>query len=221
VRGFKPRPYNGPGNTGTFYTRRSWRVKDGAETTAPSTVHRAVIPRMHAPNPTRPSRESLSDTSVLRAVSAVCSFHGRRTSCAVAVEVSIPSERPSAGCLKARQRSGASSPEQRPERSGGRARSGEGGSERGFSQRAERGPSLAAQRGRRLPGSAATGGSEQPADRASSPPSGASEHPVTRPAQARPTPPRTGPCILRPFGGQAAAKSDGRSGEATKSGDLR
>jgi hypothetical protein len=87
---------------------------------------------------------------------------------------SIPSDRPSAGCLKARQRSGASSPEQRPERSGGRARSGEGGRERGFPQRAEGGPTPAAQRGRRLPGSAATGGSEQPADRASSPPTGAS-----------------------------------------------
>jgi len=37
--GFKPRPHNGPGNTGTFYMRRLRRVKDGAETTAPSTVH--------------------------------------------------------------------------------------------------------------------------------------------------------------------------------------
>jgi hypothetical protein len=43
---------------------------------------------------------------------------------------SIPSDRPSAGCLKARQRSGASSPEQSDRRE--RARSGEGGRERGF-----------------------------------------------------------------------------------------
>ena len=57
---------------------------------------------------------------------------------------SIPSDRPSAGCLKARQRSGASSPEQ-SERSE-RARTGEGGRSRGFryahlTNRPARGPS--------------------------------------------------------------------------------
>jgi hypothetical protein len=94
---------------------------------------------------------------------------------------SIPSDRRSAGCLKARQRSGASSPEQRPERSGGRARSGEGGSERG---------------------SRCT-------------------HLASRPAQARPTPPRTGPCLLRRLWGSAEPHAGRRSYDAPKSGDHR
>jgi hypothetical protein len=217
VTGFKPRRHNGPGNTGTFSTRRSGRVKDGAEATAPSTVHL----RMHALHPTRRSRESLSDTSVHRAVPAGFPFHRRRTSCAVAVEASIPSDRPSAGCLKARQRSGASSPEQRPERSGGRARSGEGGRERGFPQRAEGGLTPAAQRGSTWTGSAATGGSEQPADRASSPPTGASDHLINRCAQARLTPPRTGPCLLRRLWGSTEPHAGGTDRDAPKSGDHR
>jgi hypothetical protein len=44
----------------------------------------------------------------------------------------VPSDRPSAGWVKARQRSEASSPEHREARSADRPRSGEGGRERGF-----------------------------------------------------------------------------------------
>jgi len=85
-------------------------------------------------------------------------------------------------------------------------------------RRAEGGPTPAAQRPRTWSGSAVTGGSEQPAEGASSPPTGASTHPSTHPACRQLTPRRTGTCLLRHLRGSAEPLPGRRAAKTLKPG---